>query len=153
MTEEQSSTRYFGDFESVDHIKKEFDSDCDGLEDSEVLIAIYDHEPYEGMAIVVFKRDGKLYEAHGEHCSCYELEGQWEMEETSLGALKMRDYSFYDDLEKDWKAFLQKLEAPDGLDSLSKKLQDVVSESWDENFRRITGLTADEAQGRVNGRG
>ena len=45
---------------------------------------------YEGWALVIFERDGKLYEVNGSHCSCMGLESQWEPEETSWRALAMR---------------------------------------------------------------
>lgn len=51
----------------------------------QILFANYDYECYEGDAHVVFiGQDGKLYEVNGSHCSCYGLEGQWDIEETSL---------------------------------------------------------------------
>lgn len=49
------------------------------------------------------KEDGKLYEINGSHCSCYGFEGQGELNEVPLDALKYRsDYSIlstggYDD--------------------------------------------------------
>lgn len=57
--------------------------------DSQILYASYDTPPYEGDAFVIFTKDGKLYEVHGAHCSCYGLEGQWEPEETSWQAIAM----------------------------------------------------------------
>lgn len=56
----------------------------------EVLLASYGGGSYEGDAFVLFRRDGKLYEVHGSHCSCYGLEGQWEPEETFKEALMKR---------------------------------------------------------------
>ena len=56
----------------------------------EVLLASYSYENYSGDAFVLFKRDGKLYEVNGGHCSCYGLEGQWEPEETSIESLRHR---------------------------------------------------------------
>jgi hypothetical protein len=53
----------------------------------EVLFASYEYADYEGDAFVLFRKDGKLYEVNGSHCSCYELQGQWEPEETSIEAL------------------------------------------------------------------
>lgn len=38
--------------------------------------------------MVVYRRDGKLYEVHGNHCSCYGLEGQWEPEEATVESLR-----------------------------------------------------------------
>ena|SRR5690554_3939768 len=53
-----------------------------------ILFATYSYENYYGDAFVLCEKDGKLYEVHGSHCSCYGLEGQWEPEETTLEALK-----------------------------------------------------------------
>ena len=41
------------------------------------------------------KADGKLYEVHGSHCSCYGFEGQFEPEETSIEYLKSDRFRFY----------------------------------------------------------
>ena len=57
---------------------------------AEILLAAYQYEAYSGEAFVLFRRDGKLYEVNGGHCSCYGLEGQWEPEETTLAALTHR---------------------------------------------------------------
>lgn len=54
-----------------------------------IIYAGYTYEDYSGSAIVVFVRDGRLYENNDGHCSCYGLEN-WKPEETSLGALEMR---------------------------------------------------------------
>lgn len=56
----------------------------------QVIVADYEQGGYEGDAFVLFMRDGKLYEVHGSHCSCYGLEGQWEPEETTVGSLRHR---------------------------------------------------------------
>lgn len=58
--------------------------------EDKILFAEYYHESYEGTAFVLFKKDGKLYEIHARHCSCYGLEDQWNPEETSIKALKDR---------------------------------------------------------------
>lgn len=55
-----------------------------------ILFASYGYENYSGDAWVLFEEDGKLYEVHGGHCSCYGLEGQWEPEEVSLKELENR---------------------------------------------------------------
>lgn len=59
------------------------------LKGCKILFAAYDRE-YEGQALVVFRRNRKLYEVNGSHCSCYGLEGQWEPEQTSAEALLHR---------------------------------------------------------------
>jgi len=47
-----------------------------------ILFADYTHEDYSGDAYVLGfdKEEGKWFEVHGGHCSCYGLEGQWEPE-------------------------------------------------------------------------
>lgn len=79
---------------------------------AEVLFASYGTDNYSGDAFVLFRRDGKLFEVNGSHCSCYGLEGQWDPEETTVAALRHRltdgrlgqdDYSdnvFADDLAR-----------------------------------------------------
>ena len=56
----------------------------------EILLASYAYECYEGDAFVLFRKDDKLYEVNGGHCSCYGLEGQWSPEETTIEALERR---------------------------------------------------------------
>lgn len=57
----------------------------------EVLYAWYEYAD-SGDAFVLFRKDGKLYEVHGSHCSCYGLEGQWDPEETTAAALLARPH-------------------------------------------------------------
>jgi hypothetical protein len=60
------------------------------LLDAEILLAWYGYGSYCGASLVIYRKDGKLYEVNGGHCSCYGLEGQWKPEETSWDALDMR---------------------------------------------------------------
>lgn len=60
------------------------------FKDAEILLASYGTPSYEGYAFVLFRRDGKLWEVNGSHCSCYGLEGQWDPEEVSVEALRYR---------------------------------------------------------------
>lgn len=46
----------------------------------------------DSSSFFLLRKDGKLYENHGGHCSCYGFEGQWEPEETEVEALKRREY-------------------------------------------------------------
>lgn len=65
----------------------------------EVLFAAYTYQDYEGDAFVLFRKDGKLYEVNGSHCSCHGLSSQsyygddvsqWEPEETTKEAILHR---------------------------------------------------------------
>lgn len=77
----------FREFEEV-NVKSNFNqSKYDGIE---ILLAYYLYEDYTGLAFVLFRKDGKLYEVNGSHCSCYGLEGQWDPEETTIEALEHR---------------------------------------------------------------
>lgn len=78
---------YAGSFDSKSDVEKEFGASLDGCN---VLFAAYDTPSYEGYAWVLFRKDRKLYEVNGSHCSCYGLEGQWDPEEVSKEALKHR---------------------------------------------------------------
>lgn len=83
-------TVFFGDFHSVEDIIEQFHISPDALKGATILFASYLYEYYDGSAFVLFEWDGKLYEVNGSHCSCYGLEGQWEPEETSVAAVRMR---------------------------------------------------------------
>lgn len=82
--------KYSGNFENRNDVAAQFQTE-DVPEDQDIIYAEYDTPDYEGYAFVLFMRDGKLYEVHGSHCSCYGLEGQWEPEETSWEAIAMRE--------------------------------------------------------------
>lgn len=86
--------KIFGSWSNYDEIKPSW-IDTGGAPllnfptEEELLFASYGGGSYEGDAHVVFERNGRLYEAHGSHCSCYGLEGQWAPEETTWAALAM----------------------------------------------------------------
>jgi hypothetical protein len=80
---------YHGTFENQADICNSFEIDSSDLQDCEILFAAYEGD-YECEALVVFRRNNKLYEVNGLHCSCYGLEGQWEPEETTAEALRHR---------------------------------------------------------------
>lgn len=84
--------KYFGDWSNWDEMKRDWGNESVAT-DAEVLMAEYTYEDYSGSAFVLFERDGKLYENHGGHCSCYGLEGQWSPEETTWAALAMRPWN------------------------------------------------------------
>jgi hypothetical protein len=47
-------------------------------------------------AILIYEKNGVLYEVNGSHCSCYGYEGQWRPEVTTWAALKMRQWDRFD---------------------------------------------------------
>ena len=78
---------FMGAFESVEDVTREFHVASIG---GTLLFARYDLEPYEGAAMVLFEKEGVLYEVNGGHCSCHGLEDQWKPERTTVDALAMR---------------------------------------------------------------
>lgn len=80
-------------FKSAADVIAEYQAPADALEGAEVLLAWYGYGSYCGDSLVVFRKDGKLYEVNGSHCSCYGLEGCWSPEETTADALAKRDIS------------------------------------------------------------
>lgn len=66
--------------------------------DDELLFASYGGGAYEGDAIVIFEKEGDLYEVSGSHCSCNGLEGQWSPSKTTWPALALRVAQMVEDL-------------------------------------------------------
>lgn len=81
---------YYGSFNGIEDVVSQFSIGEDELKDVRIIAATYDNEGYDGSAMIVFRKEGKLYEVHGSHCSCYGLEGQWNPEEISYEALMDR---------------------------------------------------------------
>lgn len=94
-------------------IINEFEIPEETLENFDVIIWDYTYENYEGSAFLLLKdkNTNKLYEVNGYHCSCYGLEGQFELEEVTKKELMFRlennksygtnDYHYFrDDLIK-----------------------------------------------------
>lgn len=69
--------------DGIEGIIRDFDINKESLSGVELLLASYTYQCYEGEAFVLFKKDGKLFEVNGNHCSCHGLENQWIPEETS----------------------------------------------------------------------
>lgn len=85
------ATVYRNEFSTKDDVISKFNAPADALDGAEVIYADYTYEDYSGNAMVIYEKDGKLYEVNGSHCSCYGLEGQWWPEETSWEAIAMRE--------------------------------------------------------------
>ena len=54
-----------------------------------IIYAWYETQDYDGHALIVFLRDGEMWENNDGHCSCDGLV-KWEPERTTRGALLMR---------------------------------------------------------------
>jgi hypothetical protein len=79
---------YQGLFSSSEYVACAFQDES--VLDYEILLAAYTDEDYTGDAYVLARKDGKLYEVEGGHCSCYGLEDQWKPMEVTIEYLLMR---------------------------------------------------------------
>lgn len=86
---------YIGEFSSKEDVLRNFNVDESALEGGEILMAWYGYGSYDGEAFVLVRKDGKFFEVYGSHCSCYGLEDQWELEETNITALAMKNFGDY----------------------------------------------------------
>lgn len=94
---------YFGNFSGFDGMAQGFsaynyettkyEAPAGMCAPEQVLFASYGTPSYSGDAVVLFERDGKIFEVRGSHCSCNGLEGQWEPGEVTWVALALRDFS------------------------------------------------------------
>lgn len=101
MTKQQLNPLFLEDLKGmshadlIEHIMSDYETTPEDLKGIEFLIAYESTGSYgcDSSSFFLFKRNGKLYEVNGSHCSCYGFEGQWEPEETTLEALKQRKFS------------------------------------------------------------
>lgn len=79
-----------------DEMLRDFGINEEVLNGADIIVASYTYADYSGDAYVLFKRDDKLWEVHGGHCSCYGLSEsdyygnsttQWQPEETTREAI------------------------------------------------------------------
>ena len=92
---------YYGEFEKYSDLRDQTSyGDKVPLEDS-IIYAGYTYESYDGSALIVFVKDGELWENHDGHCSCYGLE-DWSPEKGEIEATKKY---------KGWPGLLEALEA------------------------------------------
>lgn len=100
---------YLNEFRNNEDIIERYEAPKDALDGAIVHIAWYGYGDYCGSSLVIFEKDGKLYEVNGSHCSCYGLEGQWAPELTSWEALDMRILSYSCDGSSDAAVKLKEL--------------------------------------------
>lgn len=91
---------FLNNFDSQRDMENAYSLEEGTLDGCKFIVADYTYENYSGHSFVLFIKDGKLYENHGSHCSCYGLEGQWDPEETNaeelLGRLERGGLSEYE---------------------------------------------------------
>lgn len=101
---------YLNDWE--DSTKDEILDEFEALEedrDVNILFATYDFSNWQGDAFVIAEKNGKLFEVHAEHCSCYGLENQFVLEETNIEAIEhyIKNGKFYHKYKKELIKFVK----------------------------------------------
>jgi len=100
---------YYGDWDCLEDMLSDFQISKDAVKGYKVLYAWYEYADYSGSAFVLLKKGRKLYEVNGGHCSCYGLEGQFDLEETSAEAiLKRQFFGVNSEIAKGLEAMLKK---------------------------------------------
>jgi hypothetical protein len=86
--------KIYNGFESDEDIENKFQLPSGFLKVSKLktVYASYDDQCYSGEAFLVFiKTDTlELFEVNASHCSCYGLEGSFQLEPTVLDSIKLR---------------------------------------------------------------
>ena len=76
------------------HLISEYGATEKDLQDLEILVAYESVGSWgcDSSSFFLFRNriDGKIYENHGSHCSCYGFEDQYKPEETNIKALQFR---------------------------------------------------------------
>jgi len=76
---------FYNDFNDVSDVISNYGGNSStDLDGAHVIHADYTYEDYSGSSYVLYYKDGKYYEVHGSHCSCFGLEDQWEPEEVTI---------------------------------------------------------------------
>ena len=110
-TKGDKGMRLYG-FDSKEDVQKQFEIPEEEFKGVEILFGNYGSWSYDGAAMVVFRKDGKLYQVEGEHCSCHGLEGQWNPTETCLEALNIYkcDSDYFDkEAVTGWNEMLEEI--------------------------------------------
>ena len=78
--------------EILSHIASSYDTDLHDLNELEFLIAYESVGAWgcDSSSFFLVRKENKLYEVNGSHCSCYGFKGQWILDETDKNSLLLR---------------------------------------------------------------
>jgi len=113
MTNEEQQHVFTGAFSTLEDVIQRFGltpKQAEALRQAKRLYAVYDVQPYEGYAVVVWQIGDQWWEVHASHCSCHGLADQWEPEATLWPGLCQ-----YMGRRSGWKKFQAKVDAAGGL--------------------------------------
>lgn len=120
---------FFDQFDNINDVLREFSITEKELNGCEIVFAYYTYEDYSGDALVVLRDpcNGMFYEVNGCHCSCYGLDGQWDMEETTLDVMMQRSTPFFDEVVK---SYIQQ-------HLITQEVKDVLQDKTERQQRKI----------------
>lgn len=81
-------TNVYEGFSDFDDVLRQFNITSSDVGKYKVVVAIYNHEGYEGDAYLLLKKGASYAEVHGSHCSCFGLEEQFSLEPITKEAIK-----------------------------------------------------------------
>lgn len=95
--------------------------------DVNILFATYNYEDWTGDAFVILEKDEKLFEVHAGHCSCYGLEDQFILEETSIATIEhyIKNGYFEHNCRAELKSFIEEYK----LAKLNRNIQKIEVKS------------------------
>ena len=78
----------------IEHIVTSYEAQREDVEPYEFIVAYESVGSWgcDSSSFFLMRKDGKLYENSGSHCSCYGFEGQWVPEETTVEAINKRGW-------------------------------------------------------------
>jgi hypothetical protein len=98
------------DWDSAEEMLSAFQEPMSVLDGVELVVAQYDTPPYSGEAVVFYVTENGIYHVSGSHCSCFDLEGQWGPEETTVEVIeKYSETSYRSTLRECSRMFLKEL--------------------------------------------
>jgi len=92
VTAKSIAEDWYSSFENDEKGKTEHNDVLKSLQGATILVYEFNCYSYEEDSFCLFRKNGKLFETYGTHCSCYGFEGQWNPVETSWEELLSRKY-------------------------------------------------------------
>lgn len=82
--------KFLGQWDDIIEVARSYDVPLDTFDEYNVIVANYQYGNYEGDAYILLEKDGEYFESFGSHCSCYGLEGQFDLEKVTEHELHYR---------------------------------------------------------------
>jgi hypothetical protein len=144
--------KFYGDWDSLEDMAKEFREDISIFNGANILFAAYEYADYSGSAYVLYEYEGNLYEVNGGHCSCYGLEDQWNPEETSKEEVLYRlnkgsSYGIFHGHKKEIKEALEGYDTgPYVAKFFEPEVAEKITETGQEILKKMVGFDSPKTE-------